>query len=622
MPRIQQLSTTLVNQIAAGEVVERPASVVKELLENAVDAGGSRIDVEVAQGGIDLIRVVDNGSGIAADDLALAFASHATSKLATVDDLFRIGTLGFRGAALASIGSIALVTLQSRPPDQPVGAEITCHGGQLSPARAWNGAAGTRVEVRHLFYNTPARRKFLKAAGTEMGHVTEAFTRQVLAHLGGVQWTLHHNGRPVYEVPNSMGLLDRIGLFFGSDVANSLYMVEAEQEPVVLGGYVGDPSCDQGNSQLQYLFLNGRWVRDRGLFQAVQEAYRGLLMTGRYPVAFLFLQMPPEQVDVNVHPTKAEVRFRDRDTLYQLVSRVVRERLQRADLTAKMLLDTRKTYLPPSEINVRSLLPADRPASGTSTSKERPPTPRAMPAAARSTATDLQPPTSPQQAAASAKTSPVPPPVTAPELFPLPGNAEPPVTGKASSVRAIQVLDCYFVVEVPPDEVLFIDQHALHERILFEQLRQRFASGTLETQRLLTPEPVDLPAAQAALVREHREALAQVGLAVEDFGGNTVLLTGYPAMLDKRSPRVVFQGVVDHLVAHGQAPDREQLLQELLSVVACHAAVRAGDRLTPAEIEALLAQRDLAENSHHCPHGRPTSLRFSRRDLDRQFRRT
>jgi DNA mismatch repair protein MutL len=621
MPRIQQLPATLVNQIAAGEVVERPASVVKELLENAVDAASTRIDVEVAQGGIDLIRVVDDGSGIPADELPLAFASHATSKLATADDLFRIGTLGFRGEALASIGSIAQVTLQSRPPDQPVGAEITCHGGQLSPARAWNGAAGTHVEVRHLFYNTPARRKFLKAAGTEMGHVTEAFTRLALAHLG-VHWTLHHNGRPVYAVPQSMGLLDRIGLFFGSDVANSLYMVEAEQQQVVLGGYVGDPACDQGSSQMQYLFLNGRWVRDRGLFQAVQEAYRGLLMTGRYPVAFLFLELPPDQVDVNVHPTKAEARFRDRDTLYQLVSRVVRERLQQADLTAKMLLDTRKAYLPPSEVSVRSLLPADKPAPGAATPGERPPVSREMPAAARSTAPPPAPKTYPRPSGPPLGTTRTPPTVAAPELFPLPGNAEPPATGTAVQPRSIQVLDCYLVVEVPPDEVLFVDQHALHERILFEQLRQRIASGTLETQRLLTPEPVDLSATQATQVREHRAALAQVGLPVEEFGGNTVLLTGYPLMLDKRSPRTVLQGVVDYLVAHGQAPDREQLLNDLLSVMACHAAVRAGDRLAPAEIEALLAQRDLAENSHHCPHGRPTSLRFSRRDLGRQFRRT
>jgi DNA mismatch repair protein MutL len=612
--RIQQLPVTLINQIAAGEVVERPASVVKELLENAVDAGCQRIDVAVAQGGTGLIRVVDDGGGIPAEDLLLAFASHATSKLRSAADLSRIGTLGFRGEALAAIGSIAQVTLQSRLAGQPSGAEISCHGGQLSGPRAWNGAPGTRVEVRHLFYNTPARRKFLKGVATEMGHVSEAFTRLALARHG-LHGTLRHGGRLLYEVPAALGLLDRIGLFFGAEVASSLYLVQAGQGPVVLDGYVGDPSLERGHTQLQYLVVNDRWVRDRGLFQAVQDAYRGLLMTGRYPVAFLFLDLPPEQVDVNVHPTKAEVRFRDREALYQLVHRAVRARLQQANLTARMQLRGKEggrptpetdRQRPPASARAAPSDPADRgqsPAAG----------PRDMPAAARVTP---------------------PAPATPAALFPPQGHRPPPaLTGRqvegpgaaqgrrADTPRALQVLDCYLVVEVPPDEVLFLDQHALHEAILFEQLRRRLSTGTLETQRLLVPEPVHLPAAQAAAVLEQRAALAELGLLVEDFGGGTVLLAGYPALLGKRLPQGVLQAVVDHLVSRERLPSREQLLNELLSLVACHGAVRAGDRLTPEEIAALLAQRALADDGHHCPHGRPTALRFSRRDLDRHFRR-
>jgi DNA mismatch repair protein MutL len=359
MARIQQLSPTLINQIAAGEVVERPASVVKELLENAIDAGSTRIDVEVKQGGSDLIQVVDNGSGIPAEALPLALASHATSKLKEVEDLLRIQTLGFRGEALASIASIAQVTLQSRPADQPCGATITCHGGQLSTVLPWNGAPGTRIEVRHLFFNTPARRKFLKSVATEMGHVSEMFTRVASAQQE-TQFTLRHNGKLVYEVPASLGLLDRIGLFLGAEVCNSLYRVEAQAGAVTFGGYIGDPSCDRGNSQTQYLFLNGRWVRERGLFQAVQEAYRGLLLTGRYPVAFLFLPMPPDQVDVNSHPTKAEVRFRNKDHLYQLIQKAVSQRLQEADLTARLQLKTGKENLSVSEADLRASLPADK----------------------------------------------------------------------------------------------------------------------------------------------------------------------------------------------------------------------------------------------------------------------
>ncbi len=280
MPRIQQLPPTVITKIAAGEVIERPASVVKELLENSVDAGSSRIDVEIDQGGTDLIRVVDNGCGILAADLPLAFASHATSKLASADDLFRIGTLGFRGEALASIGGVAQVTLQSRPPDQPCGAEMTCHGGQLSAVRSWNGSPGTRIEVRHLFYNTPVRRKFLRTTSTEMGHLCEVFTRLALSHAN-LHLTLRHNGKHVYEVPVSADVRTRIGLFFGAEVRDQLYALDVRQGPVRLRGYIADPACERGTAKMQYLFVNGRWIRDRSLAHALQEAYRGLLMTGR-----------------------------------------------------------------------------------------------------------------------------------------------------------------------------------------------------------------------------------------------------------------------------------------------------------------------------------------------------
>jgi DNA mismatch repair protein MutL len=639
MARIQKLPSTLINQIAAGEVVERPASVVKELLDNAVDAGSTRIEVEAAQGGIDRIQVVDNGCGIAAEDLPLAFASHATSKLASVEDLCHIGTLGFRGEALASVGSIAQVRLQSRPAGQPCGAEVTCHGGQLGPVVPWNGSPGTRIEVRHLFYSTPARRKFLKSTGTEMGHVGEVFTRLALANPG-LHGTLRHNGRLVHEVPGSVGLLDRIGIFFGSEVRNSLYQVEAGQGPLNLGGYVGDPSCDQGGTQLQYLFVNGRWVRDRGLFQAVQEAYRGLLMTGRYPVAFLFLRLPPEQVDVNVHPAKAEVRFRDREALYQFVHSAVRDRLREADLTARIQMRTRKEFLPQSGAEERFPV---RPATVVPTAEERSPSagpteqPTEQPAATTSAASPQAPTALPRSSAAAPGVAPPSPSPASADLFPSAGSKGQPAQSHcqgrqegsstpspprtANVPRALQVLGCYLVVEVPPDEVLFIDQHALHERILFEQLQARFRSGSVEIQRLLIPEPVSLPGPRAALVLEHRGELAELGLTVEDFGGGTVLLTGYPALLGKRAPKAILQAVAEHLASKERAPNREQLLNDLLSLMACHAAVRAGDRLTLEDIALLLAQRELAQDSHHCPHGRPTALRFSRHDLERLFKR-
>ena len=335
MPRIRQLPPQVVTKIAAGEVIERPASVVKELVENSVDAGATRIDVELEQGGTELIRVVDDGCGIAPDDLALAFASHATSKLADADDLFRIATLGFRGEALASIGGVAKVTLQSRPPGLPAGAELRSDGGELSAVRPWNGSPGTRVEVRHLFFNVPVRKKFLKSVATELGHVSEMVTRLALANPG-LHLTLRHNGKQVYDVPASAGLTDRVALFFGGDVRDALYHIDTGPGAVRLTGYVADPACDRGNAKLQYLFLNGRWFRDRSLGHALQEAYRGLLMTGRYPVGFLFLTVPPDQVDVNVHPTKAEVRFRDGSLVYSLVRSAVKGRLLKENLVPRL----------------------------------------------------------------------------------------------------------------------------------------------------------------------------------------------------------------------------------------------------------------------------------------------
>jgi DNA mismatch repair protein MutL len=597
MARIQQLPPSVVTKIAAGEVIERPASVVKELLENSVDAGANRIEVDVEAGGAEAIRVVDNGCGIPADELPLAFASHATSKLQTADDLFRIGTLGFRGEALASVGGVAQVTLQSRVPGTPHGAEVTCHGGDLSAVRAWNGAAGTRLEVRHLFYNTPVRRKFLRTTGTEMGHVCETFTRLALSHPT-VHWVLRHNGKLVYEVPAAAGLAERIALFFGTELRDQLYEIEARQGSVRLRGYIADPAAERGNAKMQYLFVNGRWVRDRGLGHALQEGYRGLLMTGRYAVAFLFLDLPPEQVDVNVHPTKAEVRFRDGSAMYQLVFGAVRERLRAENLTPRLQVTPGIAAAPaPTEPAIWATPPEWGP-----TARVAPPPP----------ATNGDGPSAvPTELSSAAPALPPPPNV---------GNGPRPELPPPGSFKAIQLYDCYLVLETP-EGMLVIDQHALHERILFEQLKRRLRAGPLETQRLLIPEPVELTAEQAARALDQRGALAELGLGIEDFGGGTVLLTSYPAILSRRPPREVLKAVVDHLMAKDRPPTREALLNDLLSLMACHSAVRAGDRLSAEEIAALLEQRQLADDTHHCPHGRPTALLFSRHDLERQFRR-
>ena len=616
-PRIHQLPPHVVAKIAAGEVIERPASVVKELLENAVDAGSTRIDVDLENGGTELIRVVDDGCGIAADDLPLAFASHATSKLRTADDLFAIGTMGFRGEALASIAGVARVCLQSRTHDAASGHELRCDGGDPADVRPWNGAPGTRIEVRHLFFNVPVRKKFLKSTATELGHVCETVTRIALANPS-LHLTLRHNGRLVYDIPGSAGLTDRVRLFFTADVSGALYEIDSGPGPLRLAGFIADPKCDRGNAKLQYLFLNGRWVRDRSLAHAFQEAYRGLLMTGRYAVGFLYLTVPPDKVDVNVHPTKAEVRFQENSLVYSLVRSTVKARLLRENLVPRLEVPPGE----PGDVSPRveleeprwSLIPPREPVAPLDPVFAAPlPSPR-QGVADRTVAPWEQPATPaadvPEPAEAHAPLRVAAKQEAAPPPFPLPAPG-----------TALQVHDAYLVLETK-DGMLVIDQHALHERILFEQLRRRIREGKLEVQRLLIPEPIDLPAEQCALVLEAADALRELGLDVSDFGGNTVLLSSYPTLLGRKPPHEIFRGVVDHLLTQDRAPTRDALLHNLTATMACKAAVKAGDRLTPDEIAYLLHLRDLAEDSHHCPHGRPTSLLFSRQELDKQFRRT
>lgn len=627
MPRIHQLPGSVISKIAAGEVIERPASVVKELLENSLDAGSTRIDIDIEQGGSELIRIVDNGSGIHPDDLALALSNHATSKLQSADDLFAVRTMGFRGEALSSIGGVAQVTLQSRPEAEPVGGEINCAGGELSPVRVWNGAAGTRIEVRHLFFNTPVRRKFLRTATTEMGHICEIFTRIALARPG-IHLVLKHNSKQVYEVASSIPLLERIGLFFGADVRDQLYAIDAKQGGAHLFGYIADPACERGNAKSQYLFLNGRWIRDRSLGHALQEGYRGLLMSGRYAVAFLFLDLPPDEVDVNVHPTKAEVRFRDASALYAFFLATVRNRLNEENLVARLQAPTPAPLVPPPSSNGGPAWFSPQPVDTTPTLFSRPGFPAftKAPAPAMPTPTPLAPVGStlaPDLSDLQQEDG-----LPAEERQETASPAQPaaaPIEEAASALppdvlKAIQVHNTYLVVETL-EGMLVIDQHALHERILFEQIKDRVRRRALEVQQLLIPEPVELSAEQAALLLEHRVELDTLGLGIEDFGGNTVIVTRYPALLGRRAPAEILKRVIDHLMSKDRLPTREQLLSDLMSLMACHAAVRSGDPLTPEEIAALARMRHLANDAHHCPHGRPTALLFTRQELDRQFRR-
>ena len=624
---IRRLSQQLINKIAAGEVIERPASVVKELMENSVDAGATRIEVSVAQGGLELIRVSDDGAGIAADELPLALASHATSKLGEADDLFRIETLGFRGEALASIAAVSRLVLRSRRRDDVAGAQIEAEGGRLGDVVPCGCPPGTQVEVHRLFFNTPVRRKFLRAPATEFGHVSEAFTRIALA-LPRLHCTLRHNDREVFDVPPDADLPARVAVFFGRELADQLIPVEGEHEGVRIAGYVAHPSQSRSHNRMQYLFLNGRAIRDRALQHALGEAYRGLLMTGRYPIAFLSLTMPPELVDVNVHPTKMEVRFQDSGRLYSQLLGTLRTRFLSCDLRTSGAADAAAASVgrqaaaddTPLREQLAQWAKGRLAAWGEPRSGESPHGAGTGAAPAAGTAA-AAPAGSPPGVF---RLDPTPAPCSrwaADDLPEHPLGAEALPRGGPRGSSALQIHNRYLVVE-SSEGVAIIDQHALHERILYEQLRRRLAAGPVEIQQLLVPEAVDLSPAEAATVLEHREVLTRIGLRVEPFGGSTVLVTGFPAMLANFNAKELLCDLVGRLIASDSAPQSRDLLDDLLHTLACKAAVKAGQRLSPEEIDELLQQRTLIDDPHHCPHGRPTELVFTREELDRQFRRT
>jgi DNA mismatch repair protein MutL len=627
MPTIHQLSTNVVNKIAAGEVIERPASVVKELLENSVDAGATRIDVTLEKGGSEVIRIADNGCGIAADELSLSVASHATSKIQSADDLFSVATLGFRGEALASIAEVSRLVVRSRTHDAANGAELEVVGGSPQPIAPVGCPVGTTIEVRNLFFNTPVRHKFLRSPQTEMGHSIEAMTRLALAHPQ-IHFTLTHNGRIVHDLPPAASIRARIAAFFGEEMADDLIEIHSEGDGVVLSGFVANPMHSRATGRMQYLFLNGRAIRDRALQHALSEAYRGLLLTGRQPICFLRLDMPADLVDVNVHPTKQEVRFQDSGRLYSLLLGTLRTKFLTTDLTARGA----------SPAGVRS---DDNDAEGVGSGASelvqwakqelgrRVEQVETISGAARTLGGGDAPARWEGVAGDVNETQPLRlHRLDAPETRPFDigksqGESATPASWgplHASPRGALQVHNRYLVVENEAG-IEVIDQHALHERILYEQIRDKVLAGALESQKLLVPEPVDLSATEASAVLEHAELLAQLGVDVQPFGGETVLVSSYPAMLANLSPSEVLHDLVEKILPGGRQPDARDMLDELLHMIACKAAVKFGDRLTTEEVEALLAQRHLVQDQHHCPHGRPTTLVFTREDLDRQFKR-
>lgn len=602
MPRtIHILSEQLCNQIAAGEVVERPASVVKELLENALDAGARDIRVDIENGGKRLIRVMDDGCGMGRDDALLCLERHATSKIRKADDLFALHTLGFRGEALPSIASVCRLLMRTRSRDEESGWEIHAEGGAIRRADAVGMPPGTIVEVRNLFFNTPARRKFLRKDETELGHIADIVTRLALA-APEVQFHLSHNGRTLLEVYRQGQLLERIGALLGRPLLAELLPVETGGgEGPRLRGFISQPALHRATTGAMYTFINNRYIRDRLVQHALLDGYRNLLVKGRYPVVVLFLEIEPSQVDVNVHPTKHEVRFRDQRLIHEFISGAVREALR-----------------PSSWLG----------ASGSDAPAEAPPRPVSAPAAP---VRDYRQAVQESLADYARSSHPARPAFPSPTAAPVGPVARPVSDGAArenevpgffGSLRVIgQYRNSYLVCQ-DGDDLLLIDQHAAHERIGFERLREQFRRGRIEGQTLLFPVVIELDFREAAQLENHLEDLDRFGFTVEPFGGKAFVLKAVPRFLDETRAARLVRDVAAEIVELGASALAEEALDRVLILMACHGMVRANQALTPPEMTALLRDLDRVDFSAHCPHGRPVMIRQKLADLEKLFKRS
>lgn len=653
---IRTLSPLVASQIAAGEVVERPASVVKELVENSIDAGATRIEVELEQGGVELVRVSDNGGGIAKDDLVLAIAPHATSKVGTLEDLDRIATLGFRGEALASISSVSRMSIRSRTADANEAFELRCEGEIKQPIAPASSPVGTTLNVRNLFFNTPARRKFLKTIGTEQGRCADTITAIALAHPL-VGFVFRTDGKTQFDLPPNQTAQERALALLGSELEPEMLVVESDQHDsrgVSLWGLVGTPAIARATNKSQHVFVNGRAVRDRTVQHAIMQAYRGLIEPSRYPTAVLMLEMSPEAVDVNVHPTKAEVRFRDSSLVHSVVYHAISRALKAADLTPTFFTHggSASNGSAPSAIESKLSHP---------------------------TAIMPSPFQQPMQTNGPAQTEAFVEylrrftPGTDQLTFPLRGSAapnddengavsaaldggatnkeeqqagSPAVTNAASAQnvegevyspkrvdRILQVHNSYVVTQ---DEqgVVIVDQHALHERVMFEALLARVGRGNLESQSLLTPALIDATADQLGRLEEMKPLLERIGVEAEPAGPRSIAVRSFPSFLFSRNvDPIEFMADLFSLTDENEEADGparaisavgsrdERLLRDVLDMMACKAAIKAGDHLSDLELDELLRLREAVERSSNCPHGRPTTVRLTIKELERLFGR-
>ncbi len=590
---IRVLPPDVAAKIAAGEVVERPASVVKELVENGIDAGAGTIRVEVQGGGKRFIRVLDDGGGIPADEVPLAFARHATSKLMSVDDLSRVTTLGFRGEALASIAAVSRLTLVSRPAAQTAATRIRLEGGHQASLGSAGAPAGTMVTVENLFYNVPARLKFLKAEATETGHIYRVVSHYAMAYPH-VRFSLQNDNRTTFQTTGSGQLFDALVAVFGLETARQMILVEseeAEESHIKVYGYVGAPSLHRGGRDKIIFFVNKRWIQDRSLNQAVVQAYHTFLPEKRYPLAILNIDLDPSDVDVNVHPTKAEVKFREPRTIFKVVQKTVREAV-----IAAALVPTYGRHPSPSS-GFGGGHAGDTAPWQTSFGRPGGPAFSQFGLEVQRTA-----PFSPEEAEGADWS-----------MAGQPATAIPPM-------RVVGQIQQMYIVTEGPDGLYLIDQHAAHERILYDKLMTQKAQAAVARQQLLEPVVVELSPGQAAMVEAELDALTEVGFELEPFGGTTYRIRAVPDMLGQAEPA---QALVDILaeMADGAIPLARETHERIAITVCKRASIKGGQTLSMEEMRELVRQLEATTAPRTCPHGRPTMIHLSAAQLAREFGR-
>ena len=596
--KVRILPEQLANKIAAGEVVERPASVVKELVENSIDAFATEIIVEIEEGGRRLIKVTDNGCGMSRDDALMSLERHATSKISSDSDLFCLETLGFRGEAIPSIASVSRFSISSRERESVEGVEIYAEGGSIRDVKACGMAAGTSISVRNLFYNTPARLKFMKSRETETGHVGEVLNRLALSRPD-IRFLASFDGKVAIRFLAGE-MESRAKEVMGAALAKELYPFESEKGPVSLKGLLGSPSVSRSTASSIYTFINGRYIRDRVVQHSLMQAYRNVIERGRYPVLALFITIPSEDVDVNVHPTKHEVRFREQSTVHSAIHSAVEEVLRDAPWVrqqADRSLFSQAAARPRSESLSRvdevkeallrySSQPHFAPAYHTS-----------LPSRSDSVNSFAAPDTLPDE-----------PKVISQQ-------------GYFSSLNIIGQFSSSYIICQDDNDLVLIDQHAAHERVVFEELRNNFAKGRIEGQKLLFPETFELSPSESAVIREHRETLGRLAFDLEHFGGSTWLLSGIPLVLSGQGYLRALRDIIEELGGVGSTTVINEKAEEMLSTVACHSVVRGEWHLSKAEILNLFREMDRTDFAGNCPHGRPAVAKITRREIEKLFRR-